>query len=512
MLDNKIKEIEDLAGLIDSLKKQGKKIVHCHGCFDIVHPGHIEHFIDAKKQGDVLVVTVTPDRFVEKGPGRPFFNEKIRLKQLAAQGTIDYVALNKWSTAIETLRLIKPDIYVKGKEVLGNKDIDKIQTTEKISSNLSLEEEAVKSVGGELYLTDQITFSSSKIINQITEAIPDESKKFLENLKQSHSSQDILKILDSLKDIRIIVIGDSILDEYVYCESMEKSGKETQVSYKFLDSETHLGGIFAIANHLAGFVKDIAIITCIGKNNYNFIEEGLKQNIERNIFTQSESKTLIKTRYIDNYKKHKVFQNYNTDELKINLETEEKILRFLENNLQRFDMVLVPDFGHGMLTQRIIDLLTNSNKFLAINCQLNSGNLGYNFITKYPRADFVSINDRELRLPFQEKKGDIRIPIKKLNQKLNVNKINITLGKKGNIFYDNGEFIESPSFTTQPLDTIGSGDAVLSLTSLLAYKNTDPMLISFLGNSIGGLATRIIGNQRSVDPIELRKFINYILK
>ena len=166
MLDNKIKEIEDLAGLIDSLKKQGKKIVHCHGCFDIVHPGHIEHFIDAKKQGDVLVVTVTPDRFVEKGPGRPFFNEKIRLKQLAAQGTIDYVALNKWSTAIETLRLIKPDIYVKGKEVLGNKDIDKIQTTEKISSNLSLEEEAVKSVGGELYLTDQITFSSSKIINQ----------------------------------------------------------------------------------------------------------------------------------------------------------------------------------------------------------------------------------------------------------------------------------------------------------------------------------------------------------
>jgi bifunctional ADP-heptose synthase (sugar kinase/adenylyltransferase) len=165
-----------------------------------------------------------------------------------------------------------------------------------------------------------------------------------------------------------------------------------------------------------------------------------------------------------------------------------------------------------MLTPKIIELLNNSNKFLAVNCQLNSGNLGYNFITKYPRANFVSINDRELRLPFQEKKGDIEIPIKKLNTQLSVDQINITLGKKGNIFYCKEEFFKSPSFTREPLDTIGSGDAVLSLTSLLAYKNIDPKLISFLGNSIGGLATRIMGNKRAVDPLELRRFISYILK
>jgi cytidyltransferase-like protein len=512
MLNNKIKEIEELAELIISLKNQGKKIVHCHGCFDIVHPGHIEHFIDAKNQGDILIVTITPDRFIQKGPGRPFFNEKIRLKQLAAQEIIDYVSLNKWPTAIETINLIKPNIYVKGKEVLENKDIDKLDLDSEQNSNLALEEEALKSVGGELYLTDQMTFSSSKIINQITDAIPEDSKEFLNQIKKNYTSEDILKILDSLNDIKVLVIGDSILDEYVYCQDMEKAGKEANICFKYLDSEIHLGGVFAISNHLAGFVKDAAMITCIGKDNYHLIEEGLKSNIERNIFTQSDSITMIKKRYINRYKRIKSFEIYNTDELKISLETEQKILNFLENNLQRFDMVLIPDFGQGLVTPKIIEKLTNSDKFIAINCQFNGGNLGYNFITKYPRADFVSLNDRELRIPFQEKKSEISIPIMKLNKKLNVNKINITQGKSGSIFFKDGQFFNAPSFTTDPLDTIGSGDAVLTLTALLAYKDIDPLIISFLGNSIGGLATRIIGNKRAVDPLELRKFISYILK
>ncbi len=512
MLENKIKEINELAEILDSLKKQGKTIVHCHGCFDIVHSGHIEHFIEAKKQGDVLVVTVTPDIFVQKGPGRPFFNEKLRLKQLAAQQAIDYVALNKWPTAIETLRLLKPNLYVKGKEVLENKDVDKINQGKKEPSNLDLEEEVVKSVGGRLHLTDQISFSSSRIINQISSEISDESREFLDKIKQTSSVKEILDILDSLKNIKVLIIGDSILDEYVYCEAMEKSGKEANICFKYLNSEMHLGGVFAIANHISGFVDNTTILTCIGKDNYHLIEEGLKPNIERNILTQSNSETLIKRRYINNYKRIKTFEVYNTDELKITNETEEKILRFLENNLQRFDMVLIPDFGHGLITPRIVNFLANSNKFLAVNCQFNGGNLGYNFITKYPRADFVSLNDRELRIPFQEKKAEIEIPIKKLNKALNVNKINITLGKKGNIFFNNNEFFSAPSFTKDTLDTIGSGDAVLSLTSLLAYKNINPLLISFLGNSIGGLATKIIGNRRAVDPIELRKFISYILK
>src|SRR5579872_196983 len=104
MSKNKIVTLEELAEICKSLKKKGKKIAHCHGCFDLLHPGHIKHFEAAKNIADVVVVTVTPDRFVNKGPGRPVFNEKLRMESLAGLEAVDYLALNKWPTAIETVK------------------------------------------------------------------------------------------------------------------------------------------------------------------------------------------------------------------------------------------------------------------------------------------------------------------------------------------------------------------------------------------------------------------------
>ncbi|MEK6860175.1 MAG: PfkB family carbohydrate kinase [Nanoarchaeota archaeon] len=512
MPNKKIVSFEELKDIAEELRRKGKKIVHCHGCFDYIHFGHVKHFESAKKQGDILIVTVTPDNFIQKGPGRPFYSQDLRLEFLAAIEYIDYIALNKWETAVETINLIKPHVYVKGKEVLGNKDVDEVNDGTKKVSNLFAEEEILKSVGGKLYLTDEITFSSSNIINQITSAIPEESKVYLDEFRKKHSTSKILEIINSLKEIKVLIIGDAILDEYTFCQTMGISGKEPMISYKFLNSEIHPGGVFAVANHLAGFSENVNVVSCIGNNTYEFVESSLDKSIERSLFVQNNSKTIIKRKYLDNYRMNKLFSIYNVDELKISQETEEKILRYLDKNISRFDIILVSDFGHGMITPNILDYLSKTNKFLAINCQLNAGNLGYNFITKYKRADFISLNDREIRLPFQEKTGDVKVPILKLSKHLSLNNINITLGKEGIIYYKEGNFFYSPSFTRDPIDTIASGDAVFALTSILSYKNTDPEILPFLGNCIGGLATKIIGNRKPIDPIELRKFISYILK
>ena len=112
----KILELEELAGKISVLKSEGKKIVHCHGCFDLMHIGHIKYFQAAKLMGDILVVTITPDVYVDKGPGRPAFTETLRSEAIAALECVDFVAVNKWPTAEDTLRLLKPDTYVKGQE------------------------------------------------------------------------------------------------------------------------------------------------------------------------------------------------------------------------------------------------------------------------------------------------------------------------------------------------------------------------------------------------------------
>jgi rfaE bifunctional protein nucleotidyltransferase chain/domain len=151
----KILSLDELAKKLSNLKSQGKKIVHCHGCFDMMHPGHIKYFQASKKMGDVLVVTLTPDQFVDKGPDRPVFDQGLRAESVAALECVDYVAVNRWSTAEETLRLLLPDYYVKGQE------FEKLQDK---TGKIQKEVEVVKEIKAEMRFTHEIVFSSSKLI------------------------------------------------------------------------------------------------------------------------------------------------------------------------------------------------------------------------------------------------------------------------------------------------------------------------------------------------------------
>jgi len=153
----KILELEELAKKIEVLKSEGKKIVLCHGCFDLMHPGHIKYFQAAKKMGDVLVVTVSPDIYVDKGDGRPVFNQTLRAESIAALECVDYVAINRWPTAVETLRLLRPNIYVKGQEFENKEDK---------TGKLQQEQEVLVEIGAEMRYTREIVFSSTKLLNQ----------------------------------------------------------------------------------------------------------------------------------------------------------------------------------------------------------------------------------------------------------------------------------------------------------------------------------------------------------
>ena len=152
----KVMELQNLAEKLKALKAEGKKVALCHGCFDLVHPGHIKHLQAAKKMGDLLVVTVSPDRYVDKGPGRPAFNETLRVESLAALECVDYAAINLWPTAEETIRLLRPDFFVKGQEFEKLED-----KTGKIQKEMAV----VKEVGAEMRVTHEVVFSSTKLLN-----------------------------------------------------------------------------------------------------------------------------------------------------------------------------------------------------------------------------------------------------------------------------------------------------------------------------------------------------------
>jgi rfaE bifunctional protein nucleotidyltransferase chain/domain len=153
----KIFKLEELVKKVRHLSSEGKKIVYCHGCFDLMHPGHIKHLQAAKKMGDVLVVTVTADVYVDKGTGRPVFNQELRVSSIAALECVDFAAINKWPTAEETLKLLKPDIYVKGQE---------FESYEDKTGKLQQEQQIAEQIGCKMCFTHEIVFSSTQLLNQ----------------------------------------------------------------------------------------------------------------------------------------------------------------------------------------------------------------------------------------------------------------------------------------------------------------------------------------------------------
>ncbi|MEZ4847375.1 MAG: PfkB family carbohydrate kinase [Bacteroidia bacterium] len=505
-MNEKIVELSELANIISGLKSEGQTVMHCHGCFDLLHLGHIKHFQAARRGGDALVVTITPDRFVNKGPGRPVFNEQLRLEALAALEVVDYVALNHWPTAIETLHLIKPSYYVKGSEY---KDFEK-----DLTGNIAKEVEAVRDGGGDIYFTEEITFSSSKLINSHFNPLGENVQDYLYKLKQTFSEDDIMNQIESLTDLKVLVIGDTIIDEYHYIKSLGKSSKSPTLSTQFVRAEVFAGGVLAIANHLNEFAGEVHLVTCLGTENdqLDIIEEKISEDIKTRYFYRNDGPTPAKRRYIAEYMNAKVFEvtYMNDEDLEKSLEAE--MIAYLESQIPNYDLIVVSDFGHGLITPGIRKFLMNADIFVCVNAQTNSNNYGYNYITKYKGADYISIDENEIRLPFGEKYGKLENLIHQLNEVTGCPSITITLGQKGSVYYRDGEFSYAPAMAGSVVDSVGAGDAVLSISSLLAYKQVDPDLMTMIGNAMGALAVNILGNERPVNKVELKKTISHMLK
>ena len=379
--DSKIVPLAALAKLVSGHKSQGKRLVHCHGVFDLVHPGHIRHLEEAKRQGDVLAVTVTPDEYVNKGPGRPVFNQRLRSESVAALQCVDYVAINEWPTAVETVRLLRPDVYVKGP--------DYAQRESDPTGRIYSEEAAILSVGGRIHFTNDITFSSSHLINSYLNVLPPETEEWLRTFRDKHSADEVIKYLEGSANLRVLVVGEAIIDEYVFCEAIGKSTKDPILACQYIGTKAFAGGSLAIANHLAGFCGEVGLLTCLGETERreDIIREALLPNVRSVFVTKEGAPTIQKRRFVDNYSQNKLLELYIMDDRPVGKEAENALLEALAAVLKDYDLVIAADYGHGMLTQPVIMSLCQGSRFLSVNTQTNAGNRGFNAISKYRRAE-----------------------------------------------------------------------------------------------------------------------------
>jgi rfaE bifunctional protein nucleotidyltransferase chain/domain len=503
-----IKSVAELAEISRSARAEGKKVVLAHGVFDLMHLGHVRHLEAARRLGDILIVTVTGDKYVDKGPGRPVFAQTMRAEMLAAVNYVDWTGVNEAKTAEKLIEAIQPNVYVKGG--------DYANTADDVTGKIEDERALVEKHGGRVVFTDEVTFSSSALINEHFNVLDPRAQTFLDELRRDGGAERALELIDRISNLKVLFIGETIIDQYDYVEALGKAGKENIIATLYKNKERFAGGVVAAANHLAEFCKEVEIVTCLGGlDDYDeFVRELLPQNVRLKSFHQRRRPTLRKRRFVEQGHLNKLFEVYYMQDSPLEEELVVEIDAYLQKKLSDFDLVVVCDFGHGMMVDPLISRVHSDSKFLAANAQANAGNMGYNLVTKYAQADYVCIDDKEARLASREKRADLEFIIsERLQPVLKCDHLAVTQGTHGCLMWGKEtQFVQVPAFAHTPVDTIGAGDAFLAVTSALCAVGGNARDVGFIGNIVGGLKIGVVGHRSSVEKNAVKKTIVSLLK
>ena len=488
---------------------KGKKIGLCHGVFDLVHPGHLIHFKEAKSVCDILVVSITDAKFVRKGPDRPYFNNEMRLEFLEAIECINYVMLSENFTPDDIIECVEPDLYIKGGEYIISED--------DVTGMIDKEVELVRQHGGDIYYTTGQTFSSTKLINKGLSALSPQILDYSSNFVKHYTLEEIKEYSDHAKEINILVIGDIIIDKYTYCAIQGLMSKDMGYSAKYQEEEEFFGGSVAIARQLAAFSDHVTLCSVVGdeKDISQRFSEKLGDMMNLELIRSQDFPTIVKHRFMEKDNKRddlrKIFAINNIPEImKMDEETERQFQQKIEEIIHDYDIVFVCDYGHGLISQDLIALIENKAKYLILNCQTNSSNYGLNIITKYSRANLFALNQKELKLAYpyygiSEKEAFI-----KLARHLGGNGW-LTRGSSGAYGIDGKKVMECPAFVLDVVDTIGAGDAFFSIAGLFSAMGASIELGMFMGNIAGALAANIVGNKSSVEKANILKYADTLL-
>jgi bifunctional ADP-heptose synthase (sugar kinase/adenylyltransferase) len=191
-----------------------------------------------------------------------------------------------------------------------------------------------------------------------------------------------------------------------------------------------------------------------------------------------------------------------------------QICQWLVSHAASYDVVVVPDFGNGFITDSMVKILGDKAKFLAVNTQINSGNRGYHTIHRYPRADFVSLNEPELRLAAHNRHDDLESVAARIGELVQARQLAITRGTEGAMMFDRekGIFYKVPALSTKVVDRIGAGDAFLSLAGICLGKGLSAEVAAFVASTAAAIDVQIVCNREPVTVSTLSKYVSTLLK
>ncbi len=498
---DKILTREELLALRSKARLDHRAVVQCHGCFDIVHPGHVRHLQHAAQQGDVLLVTITGDAVMSKGEGRPLIPQELRAENLAALGCVDWVYINPLPTAAELLEEVRPDVYIKGREYENNRD-----------PRFQAERDTVEKHGGRvLFSSGDIVFSSSALIAAMeNSAEPFQAR--LRQLAQTHAltPANLDALIDSFSGKRLVVIGETITDTYVMCDRPDIAGESPVMSLRPLEHRSFDGGAAVIARHAAAMGARPVLVTCLPRSPG---AEALRQRLAvEGVETRSieyDGPILEKQRFLVGAQK--VMKLDLVRPISLDAARQQRLIAVAEEAAAGGDAAVIADFGNGMLTPgvlgRLCPALRERVEVMVGDVSGRRGNLLH-----MRDMDLLTPTEPELRDAMRDYDDSLNAVVWRLMEQTGAKQVFVTMGADGLTAFQRvsgsnagdgwttrvrGEHV--PALSPWALDALGCGDALLAtatLTLLASPSFGDPMAIAaFLGSVAAAVEASRLGNE-----------------
>lgn len=496
----KVKTPEEIRSLIGDPPRE-KKVIMCHGVFDIVHPGHMRHLLYAKSKGDLLVVSLTADRHITKANVRPYVPEDLRAINLAAFEMVDYVVIDKNPTPIENIKVIQPDYFAKGYEYVSASEL---------SPKTREEKAALEAYGGEILFTPgDIVYSSSHIIESAPPNIANEKLLMLMEA-EGLGFNDLRDACLKLSGAKVHLIGDTIVDTFTYCSMIGGMTKTPTMSVRFEEKEDFTGGAAVVAKHMRAAGADVTFTTVLGDDEHGrMVQEDLAEHgvVCDAVVDKTRPTTNKNAIIVGDYRLLKV------DTLDNRSISERVLGQFVERiRGADADATVFSDFRHGVFNPQTIPVLTSAipeGRFKVADSQVASrwGN-----ICEFQGFDLITPNEREARFALGDQDTVVRPLGSELYRRAKCGVLMLKLGERGMITYRGAEtddgrfFFNLDSLAESAVDPVGAGDALMAYASLTLKKTGNPVIASILGAIAAGLECEHDGNY----PITVEKMVQRI--
>jgi rfaE bifunctional protein kinase chain/domain/rfaE bifunctional protein nucleotidyltransferase chain/domain len=485
---HKIKTREEVATLLGPRPRR-RKVIMCHGTFDIVHPGHLRHLMYAKEKAPILVASVTADAHISKGEGayRPYVPQELRAANLAALEFVDYVVIDLNETPIENILAIQPDFFAKGFEYQADPLPPKTRE----------EADALESYGGEMVFTPgDVVYSSTALISQHEPKLTVD--KLVTLLQSEGVTFDQLRAtLHDLERLRVHVVGDTIVDRYSYCSLLGQSAKSPSFSVRLEHADAFVGGAAIVAKHLKSVGALVSFTTVLGEDDLRgFVTDDLAAaGVTIRGLVDPSRPTTLKERFIaDN---HRMLQVDRVD----NRIVPERLRREIVNAIHTdpADIVIFSDFRHGMFHRSTIEEYTTAIRPGVLRAADSQVSNRWGNILDFHGFDLITPNEREARFALGDQDSGVRPLAQTLFQRAGCRYLILKLGERGILTYRSPgrmprEFFIVDSFVGNLVDPIGAGDALLAMATLALAQSGSIVIASILGSLAAALACERPGN------------------